>query len=264
MRRTALFFALFTLAFPLFASAADAGFAPGALWLSSSSAHAGDSITIYTVVYDSTNAALEGDVAFTMDSSSLGSQHFKLNAGASQIVSISWNAVEGSHTFGASIENAAGVEGVASTRTNTVSIAVAKPAPTVVEQYLSQANTAIGSTSPALGSVLSAVASTTENWRAQGADFLQKALYSDQAKVSQSSTATSTAPAKGAVLGAETYKEPTTAASRPAGFFAQVKHLFLTILLWIFRSAYLFYPFFALVVFILLYIAKRTLSRPGY
>lgn len=263
MRRIALFLALFPFAFPALAVAADAGFAPGALWLSSTSAHAGDAVTLYTVVYDSTPQPLEGDVAFSVDGAPFGSQHFKLAAGASQIVSISWTAIEGSHSFSAKIENAAGVAGVASATTNTASIAVAKPAPTIVEQYVSQATGSLGSTSPALSAAVSNVIAKTEDWRAQGADFLQKALYTDQA-TAQKQSLTSSSTSKGAVLGTSTLRVAPASASAPSGFFAQAKHLLLTILLWIFRSAYLFYPFFALVVFILLYIAKRTLTRPGY
>ena len=263
MRRISIFLALFSLAFPALALAASAGFAPGTLWLSSDTARSGDTVKLYTVVYDSTPSPLEGDVAFSIDGSSLGSAHFKLAAGETQIVSLPWTATEGSHSFTASLAHVSGVDAITTATSNSVSIEVSKPAPSVAEQYLSQANTAIGSTSPALASALSSVASTTENWRAKGTDFLSKALYTDQASTTSLKSAASST-AKGAVLGAETYRTPAAAASGNAGgFIAQAKHLLLTVLLWIFRSAYLFYPFFALLFFILLYIAKRTLSRPG-
>ena len=63
-----------------FASAA-AGFAPGSLWLSKTEAKAGETLKIFTVVYDSGLSPIEGDVVFTVDAKNAGTRHFKLNAG---------------------------------------------------------------------------------------------------------------------------------------------------------------------------------------
>ncbi len=83
-----------------------AGFPPGSLWLSTSAPVAGTAVHIYTVVYNSSPAALEGSVAFTVDGAIVGSTAFSLEAGQASVKSVDWTATEGPHTINANVASA--------------------------------------------------------------------------------------------------------------------------------------------------------------
>src|SRR5512141_2341625 len=89
-------------------AAIPAGFAPGALWLSKTEASAGETIKVFTVLYDSSANPLEGDLDFIVDGDSIQTLHFKLGAGESQMLSADWVAEEGVHTFSAALNNVSG------------------------------------------------------------------------------------------------------------------------------------------------------------
>ena len=240
-----VFVAFLTCPFLVHAATVPAGFAPGTLWLSRSTATAGDTITIYTVVYDGASAPIEGDVIFNIDDVSLGKQHFKLAAGASQIVSQPWSAKSGAHTFSAAIQNVTGVSGIASTKTNTAEITVLAPTPTALDQVQNSVANIVASSSPAVQNIAQKVFATTEDVRAKGASWLSDQLFDDQ------SIASSTTAHNGQVLGAETYKAPPSAPPAGASIFAQVKFWVVRVLLYIFQLKWIFYVMLMVVIYIL-------------
>lgn len=238
----------------VFASAA-AGFAPGSLWLSKTEAKAGETLKIYTVVYDSSSSNIEGDVVFTVDAKDAGTQHFKLNAGETQIVSSDWKAIAGTHTFGASLKNVTGVAGAANTQTNSTNITIADAPPSPIAQYSNVVTNIISSSSPAVQNIVQSVASTTENWRQAGVDFLSKALYTDQV------LATDNRRQEPAVLGTSTSNVISSSTAKKSGFFGSVWRYILQALLFIFTIKLLFYFALLVVVYILYKIIRAIFSE---
>src|SRR3989338_5431696 len=217
-RHSLLLLCIMSYALPLvvFASAAAAGFAPGSLWLSKTEAKAGETLKLYTVVYDSSPSSIEGDVVFTIDAKNIETKHFKLNAGETQIVSADWRAAAGTHTFGASLKNVSGTTGIANTQTNLVNITIADAPPSPIAQYTNVVTNIIASSSPAVQNVFQTVASTTEGLRQAGVEWLNKALFTDQ------SLAASAGRPNPEVLGASTSNLASPRTSEKVGFLATV------------------------------------------
>ncbi|MFA7310034.1 MAG: Ig-like domain-containing protein [Candidatus Paceibacterota bacterium] len=225
-----------------------AGFAPGSLWLSRTTAVAGDTVKLYTVVYNSSESPIVGTVEFKADTSMLRDVGVQLASGETKIVSADWTALAGSHSFSAQFASASST--VEHTATNSVSITVS-PAPlSAIDSVSLSATQILASSSPAVQNAVSAVTGTAESWRASGTRFLQDALYD--------ATTSPVAAQKKQVLGAETFRVPP--APEGSSWFSKLKYAVLSILLIIFRSAYLFYPFFAFLFLFLLYIARRMLG----
>jgi rRNA maturation endonuclease Nob1 len=253
--RAALIGAL-SYALPLVVFAASAaGFAPGELWLSKTEANAGDTVKVFTVLYDSSDTSIEGDVDFIVDSDSIQTEHFKLGAGESQMYSADWVATEGAHTFSAQLKNVSGVGALSASASNAVKISVAKSAPSLTSTYINVANSFIASTSPAVANIVQQIASTTEGWRQAGADWLSSALYTDQA------LASSTSP-EPEVLGTSTIAVQNTA--QQGGIWTTLKHVALTALLYIFNLRILFYLSLLVVLYVLYKIVRAIfgLRRP--
>ena len=240
--------------FALAASAA-AGFAPGSLWLSKTEAVAGETLKIYTVVYDSSPSAVEGDIVFTVDAKNIETKHFKLNAGETQIVSADWRAVAGTHTFGASLKNLSGATDIANTQTNTVNITVADAPPSPIAQYTNVVTNIISSSSPAVQNVFQTVASTTEGFRQAGVEWLNKSLFSDQ------SLATSADWPDPEVLGTSTSNVISSSTAQKSGLFATAWRYLLQALLFVFTVKLLFYFALLVVTFILYKIIRAVFAE---
>src|SRR5690348_10609474 len=95
----------------LLAAESAAGFTHNSLWLSNTSAQAGEKITIYTVVYNSTKGTIEGDVEFDLDAKPLVTSHVSLEAGETKIVSTTWSSEKGTHSFKGFLKNLTGATG---------------------------------------------------------------------------------------------------------------------------------------------------------
>ena len=234
-----------------FASAA-AGFAPGSLWLSKTEAKAGETLKYLYGRVRQRPFPIEGDVVFTVDAKDAGTQHFKLNAGETQIVSSDWKAVAGTHTFGASLKNISGVAGVANTQTNSVNIAVTEASPSPITQYTNVVTNIISSSSPTVQNIVQKVASTTEGWRQAGVDWLNKAIYTDQ------SLATSAPKPDPEVLGTSTSNVVSSSTAQKGGFFASAWRYVLQALLFIFSLKILFYLCLLVVLYILYKIIRAV------
>ena len=165
------------------AASSSAGFAPS-IWMSRAQVVAGESVNIFTVLYNSSDNSLSGDVVFAVDGASIGTKNFTLGAGETQIVSAPWVAKSGNHTVSARIENAAGAgvnASLVNQTTGTISISVEPPPPPsptaqVLNTVTSAVQTGVASTVPAIAGVAGSLYGKTEALREQAKTALQKQL----------------------------------------------------------------------------------------
>ena len=249
------------LPFAAFAAAGNlpAGFAPGSLWLSKTEATSGDALKIYTVVYDSSVSPIEGDVVFNVDAKAIDTQHFKLAAGETQILSSGWTAAAGTHTFGASLKNISGVsDAVSNAETNSVSVTVAEAAPSPLTQYSNVVTNIIASSSPTVQNIAQTIFNTTEDWRQAGSDYLSKALYTDQTPATGARTpGTSSKPE---VLGTST-SNIISSSTVKNGMFGSLWRSILQGLLYVFNIKILFYILLLITLYILYKIVRAFFSE---
>ncbi|MDE2078805.1 MAG: hypothetical protein KGI73_00280 [Patescibacteria group bacterium] len=243
------------LAFPAFvfaATALPAGFAPGTLWLSKTNLVSGDTATLYTVVYDSSQTPIDGEVSFTADGKALGTAHFSLTAGESAIASVPWNAVEGTHTLGAVVEHVVdhGTNAALSVSNGTagsISVTVAAaPPPPVAVQYLAGVAAATGAAAeaatPFAEQVANAVTSAAEAVRQSGITALSNDL-AQNANQNQNGIVLGTSTENMAAMVGATSPGATGGSSMFQTFY----HMLETVLLYIFESPFLF-TIFAIVI----------------
>lgn len=112
MKRILFVAALFILIWPAVSSAAvKIGFVSNNIWLSAEHPLAGETIKIYSIIVNSDEKQVEGDILFYDNNIAISSPiTFSLGAGGtSQVVSVNWGAVVGNHQFKAVISNAESV-----------------------------------------------------------------------------------------------------------------------------------------------------------
>ena len=162
----------------------QAGFAQSAIWMSRTHVVAGESVNIFTVLYNSSDNSISGDVVFSIDDASIGTKNFTLGAGETQIVSVPWVAKSGNHTVSARIEKATGIsENTAALNQTTGNITVSieapsppSPAAQMLNTVTSAIQTGVASTAPAIASAVGALYDTTESLREQAKAALLKQL----------------------------------------------------------------------------------------
>ena len=162
----------------------SAGFAPRSIWLSRTHVVAGDSVNIFTVLYNSSDNSISGDVIFAIDSATIGTKNFTLGAGETQIVSLPWIAKVGSHSVSARIEKALDTNtntatAVLNQTTGNITVLIeAPPPPSQAVQVLSSVTSAIqtgfASSSPKVLSALNSLYGKTESIRAEAKTVLEK------------------------------------------------------------------------------------------
>jgi len=94
---------------PLYFSSAqtsNAGFIPGNIWYSKDPFAEGDTIKIFTLIYNPDVRQLTGTVYFFDKTTFLGNKTFSVSGGGVQDVSINWLVTAGDHTIFAQIQNA--------------------------------------------------------------------------------------------------------------------------------------------------------------
>ena len=85
----------------------NAGFIPAPLWFSRDTFFAGETVRIYTVVYNGSDSDIRGTVEFLDGALVVGSDDFSLaKGGRSQDIWIDWKATEGDHRITARIVRA--------------------------------------------------------------------------------------------------------------------------------------------------------------
>lgn len=94
--------ALFALFAPslIFAGAGNAGVPTESLWFSKDPFYAGEQVTVYAPLYNSSAYRFRGLVTLSDNGTTIGSKEFLLEPnGASEIVSFPWEATGGEHAF---------------------------------------------------------------------------------------------------------------------------------------------------------------------
>lgn len=250
---------LFLVPFGAHAASGAVGFATESLWLSRAEAEAGDTLTIYSIVRNSSDTSLEGVVVFTVDGESLARESLSLQSGGASLLSAEWRAEGGTHTFGASLEDVEGAEIASAAQvSNTATLTVAEPPPSPVEKYAEGAASFIASTSPAVRTVASTVFGATERVREHGVEWLSTALSAGEMRESAApgaaaahvaaASAAASDDAGGRVLGEVILPEEGGAET---GIASTVKDRVLRALLFIFNVKVLFYAMLVVVLYAL-------------
>ncbi|OGG71320.1 hypothetical protein A3F27_00690 [Candidatus Kaiserbacteria bacterium RIFCSPHIGHO2_12_FULL_53_13] len=242
----------FTAAFlPIYALAAGAdlpaGFAPNSIWVSRTQITAGDSINIFTVIYNSSDAPLEGAVGFTVDGRPVGTRNFSVKAGETQTESVPWTASAGTHSVFARIEKISNADTSASASilnrtTDTITISVAEPPPPTpsaqaISSVASAIKTVVASSTPIVISATQKLYGITEDARKGAVGALEKQLAQ---KAGDANT-------KGEVPGASASSSATSLGS----FISSAWDSILRALLFVCRISVLFYALLAFVIFML-------------
>ena len=241
------------LVMPLFASAAGlpAGFAPGSVWLSKTDIEAGQSVQLYTVLYDSTDVAIAGNVSFLVDNFTVSSQPFELTAGSTKIVSAVWKATEGKHTVSAALDGVINKDTgealmLSSSAAAPVSIVVASPPPPpVIAQAVSAATDAVQQGAPAVIAAAQSAYNSLEYLRENAVKALEGQIAASE----------STRPSR-QILGTSTSSLIASAGSvagETSGFFDLLRSVwqkFLMVILFISKTQILFYGSLIIVVLV--------------
>lgn len=270
MKFSAALFSLFAL-LPAF-SFASAGFPSQAIWVSKTAAVEGETLVVSTVVYNSENESLHGTLVFTSDGTRIGAREFEIGSGGSQIHSIEWKPKRGKHRIAASIEGTS--QPLSERQTGEIEITVTAPLPpSATERAIStatqvggalvqSAGTIASSSKPIVLGVAKSIADILEPLRQKGVvrleNYLATAAQSGRGAaakpISQAGKELS-ATRKGTTLGTSTEN---TKSSDISGIVqtAAAGALF------VFKNAFIFYPFLAFLFFLVLYLFARRIRRP--
>jgi len=253
---------VFLVAFPAQAEQSlPAGFAPGEVWLSTNTPIAGETVEIYTVIYDASGTPIEGSVTFLIDNESVGSSPFTLRAGETEIRSVRWTATAGEHVLSARLATALHAEtkeeaSLKNRTTATTTISVTEPEP--VEEKREEAPALPAVELPNIvaaataNPVVAGVVGVTESIRIAGETLLSS--YASSVGTTSSSVEEID---KGKVLGTSTTQadiDTTPAPSISARAASTVLPLF--------KYPALFYPFALFLLLLVLWLVMRHLRNP--
>jgi len=251
-------------ALPLFVSA-QAGFPEKPLWVSHGKPVAGEEISLYTVLYNGTDATIEGSLGYFVDAVKYKTENVSLAAQSSTVFSTKWTAVSGTHTLDARFESGGGTTPPLRQQTASIQVTVAEPPPppppSALQQNVSKATEIAGSitssSAPFVQQVAQAVFTQTEAFRNAGAEKLEGYI----ANLRNPSVAGSSTSAVAAVKG---FGAPATSSSggKSGSALRSAAQTAAAAAHFVFRSIYLFYILFAVLVFGLLTWAYRRLRRP--
>lgn len=102
-----LCFTFVPLAYATEVSVKNAGFVATNIWYSKETFYSGETVRIYTIIYNGSSYDLSGTVEFLDNDTLLGKTDFELlGSGKVRDVSIAWKATEGKHAITARIVNA--------------------------------------------------------------------------------------------------------------------------------------------------------------
>lgn len=248
----------FICSVPFFAYG-QAGFPDKPLWLSNTKPLAGQEISISTVLYNGTDAAVGGTLTFFVDDAKLTSQDVSLTAQSSSVVSAKWTARAGTYSFSAKFATASGTASTLQQQTTAIQITVAEPPPPPppsalqqsVEQVTAVAGQLASSSAPFVQKIAQAVFTQTEALRSASIEYLEKKVDRPQTSGSDNSNV------DGFVLGTSTNQAAASGSTlHNLGQTAAAGGLF------ILRSFYIFYPILAFAFLFALYWAARKIRRP--
>lgn len=227
---------------PLCAYAASAGFPSGHIWLSKESAVSGEKIVLFTVIKNSTEQPVSGNVIFEVDKKQVDIQPFETSAGASSLITGMWSAAAGTHSISARIESPAPSSLVNGQATGQIQITVTNPPPPPPPSAIEKSTRAIStkaseiasSTSPILSSLLGRI----EAMRQRGIAKIEAGLAKENTSL------------KPAVLGTST-----KASSERSAITSLMQRIW-NGALYVFKTKVLFYIFFGFTVLLLFFILR--------
>lgn len=251
---------LFSPACALTADSIPAGFAPGAVWLSKTDLEDGQSVQLYTVLYDSASVPIAGNVSFLVDGTSISSQPFELTAGTTKIVSTSWHAVQGSHSISASLEGVINKDTgealtLGSTAATALTISVAAPPPpSPAVQAAANAIAAIQTSAPVVTQAAQSAYNSLEYLRQNAISTLEGTLAASNAAQASAEAPTGSAPnaADPEILGTSTSNLLAGAGGSSASdIFRGAWQWLLSALLYIAKIQFFFYAALLIILYIL-------------
>lgn len=252
---------------PSLSFAASVGFPAQSLWLSDTKPSIGEKVRIHTVLYNGTDADISGSLTYIVDTKSHETKQVSLKSGESVILSSLWTATEGEHTFAAQFGQGESAE----TQTSaSISISVDAP-PSALQQTVTQAKDVsahIASTSiPIVSSVANTVFQATESFRSAGVTYLENVVQeqSNQTQESEPEPAvlgTSTEAVK--KTNVEGFGKDSAAAATAGGVFTKIKSAAAAGALFTFKSLWLFYPLFVILLLILFRWLYKWVTRPRF
>ena len=262
--RIAIALALFV---PAIVLAGNAGFPDRSLWLSDAKPTVGEQIRLYTVLYNGTDSALSGTLVFLIDGKGENTQEVSLAAQTSSVVSTSWKATAGAHTFGARFSSTSGSSADVQTEAATLSIDVPEPKSELEVKAAEAASTAQEVATgfmPIVKNIAADAFGITETARHKAIELVEPfAAQSNKnvasAQTSQNQNTDGKAGAQEALDDAPNF----TKIGEGESLIARGTQLAAVGALFTFKNMWLFYPLVALLFFFLLNLARRALRRPG-
>ncbi len=248
---------------PLFAFAASgnipAGFAPTSIFASKTSITAGDTISLFSVLYNSSSDDLAADIVFTIDGTSVGTKHVSLAAGETQTPSITWTATSGSHTASAHLENVVSSSGEGAPALNatadTITLTVSQPPPpTATAAAVANITNIVASGTQSAAPIAHNAYNSLEYLRANAVSVLKRQLAAGGA----TDTTVSTHPA---VLGTSTSN---VATPEQGGILSTLWRTLLRGLLFICSIQILFYLSLLVVLYILYKLVRMIFSERAH
>ena len=255
------YFLLALLLLPSISLAAEtqAGFPTQAIWVSKTTAVAGETLVVSAVVYNGNTSMLKGTLVFTDDDARIGVRELELPAGESQIHSIEWKPKAGEHRLAARIEGTSAALSQTETPFITVTIAEAPP-PSRAQRAASQAAETAGniasSSLPIVLGVATGIFDAIEPYRQKGVEELEAYVEKTRSRSGGAGSAVAgTSTSNTAGFG--------TAGVGGGGLVSNIAQVAAAAALFVMNSLYLFYPLLALLFLGTLYfLARRIRRRP--
>lgn len=233
------------------------------LWLSDTKPNIGENVRMYAVIYNNSDSDVSGSLTFLVDGKQHDQKTSSLKSGESVVLSTTWNATVGDHSFSAKFS---GGGADASTQTSATVSIVVDPPPSQLQQTVTQARdvgTQLASTSlPILSTVANKVYETTESIRNAGIIYLEEAA--DSASEPEPD-------ANPSVLGTSTQTlkqvegfDRGSAGAGTTGMFAKAKSTAAAGALYAFKSLWLFYPLLVLLLLIIFRWLYKWVTRPRF
>lgn len=275
----------FSLAYASGVPVENAGFIKANIWYSSETFYAGDTVRVYTAIFNGTSSDLSGSVEFLDNSILIGRTEFDLLSSGKVIdVSVPWVSTEGKHVITARIVDAsisqhggpktaitladaqAGESDLAVQVDPAIAAAAAQASVAGVAQIGSQAAATVGD---ALQTVDNAIPAPIKQGTASGVSAIEnlRTMLGSQLQVAKESkgkeidtlnaqsTGSSTLPKVPAKKNTDIVSTISHAAEKP---FAYVTFAVLAILQYFFQSWILFY---AVILYVLYRITKWVVQK---
>ena len=241
----------------VYAEGINAGFPSQPLWVSKTNATAGETISLFTAVYNGDNEKLLGTVAFTVDGERVGGKDIAIEGGASELISVEWRAIAGEHSIAAMIEGTS--IAIAQKETAAITIIVAEAPPTPLRDAATAASEILAGATRAAAPVISNAANTTyglvESLRLDAISRLENMATNTTSSQENLATPSIAGTSTSAVTG---FSE--SASSTPSAL-SQMGKVAATVALVAIKSRALFYPLFILSLFVILYLLFRWATK---